>query len=162
MTLPLNLTSKMIQYPPPCCQWKLHLFIVKKLIVLLHHKGLLHPKSPLLPKSSISPNHHNPLLDVYYKINFSHPSPTIHSSPFHSPSRYHLHENTPLSPKFQTPQRFPLRRTSMSLSHAPSNPPIINLNPKHLDLNIPIVNLSKGETEPEKAIENVTSLNPDL
>lgn len=119
-------------------------------------------KSPWLLKSHISPSQHSLRLVVSFKTNLSYSSPTIQSSPSHSPSPYYSYENPPLSPKSQASLSSPLRRTSVSPCHAPSNPPIINLDLEHLNLNVPIVNLSKSEVKLEKGTNNATSFNPDL
>uniref|UniRef100_A0A9I9CXK8 Uncharacterized protein n=1 Tax=Cucumis melo TaxID=3656 RepID=A0A9I9CXK8_CUCME len=50
----------------------------------------------------------------------------------------------------------------MSPSHAPINPPIINLNLEHIDLNFLIVNLSEGDVSAEEAVEEVEIVDLEL
>ena len=65
----------------------------------------------------------------------------------------------PLLPKSKLLKPLP-RDKNLSPSHAPFNSSIINLNPKRPNLNVPVVNLSEGDTEIENAADNVVPRDP--
>lgn len=50
----------------------------------------------------------------------------------------------------------------MSPSHAPINPPIVNLDPEHIYLNVPIVNSIEGDVFAKKAAYEVEIVNLEL
>ncbi|KAA0057618.1 hypothetical protein E5676_scaffold1432G00060 [Cucumis melo var. makuwa] len=56
----------------------------------------------------------------------------------------------------------PLRRSSVSPSHAPVNPLINNLDLEHIDLNVPIVNFVEGDVFAEKMVEEVKIIDPKI